>query len=31
DGGLWGRGIGNGVRKIASVPEVYSDFIFVVI
>ncbi|CEM60810.1 putative lipid II flippase FtsW [Treponema phagedenis] len=30
-GGLWGMGIGNGIRKIASVPEVYSDFIFVVL
>ena len=29
-GGVWGRGLGNGVRKIASVPEIYSDFIFVV-
>lgn len=29
-GGLWGQGLGNGVRKIASVPEIYSDFIFVV-
>ncbi|UTC65887.1 MULTISPECIES: putative lipid II flippase FtsW [unclassified Treponema] len=30
NGGLWGQGLGNGVRKIASVPEIYSDFIFVV-
>ncbi len=30
-GGLWGLGVGNGVRKIASVPEIYSDFIFVVL
>lgn len=29
-GGLWGRGLGNGVRKISSIPYVYSDFIFVV-
>lgn len=29
-GGLWGRGIGQGVRKISGVPYVYSDFIFVV-
>ncbi|AGT44595.1 putative lipid II flippase FtsW [Treponema pedis] len=29
-GGLFGQGLGNGVRKIASVPEIYSDFIFVV-
>jgi cell division protein FtsW len=27
-GAFWGRGIGHGVRKIASVPEVQSDFIF---
>ncbi|MFQ3547647.1 MAG: FtsW/RodA/SpoVE family cell cycle protein, partial [Termitinemataceae bacterium] len=27
-GGLWGKGIGQGVRKIASIPEVHSDFIF---
>ena len=27
-GGFWGRGIGQGTRKIASVPEVHSDFIF---
>ena len=30
DGGFWGRGIGNGIRKIASIPEVQSDFIFAV-
>ncbi len=29
-GGVLGQGLGNGVRKIASVPEIYSDFIFVV-
>ncbi|MGP1594421.1 MAG: putative lipid II flippase FtsW [Treponema sp.] len=29
-GGLWGRGLGNGIHKISSVPEIYSDFIFVV-
>lgn len=29
-GGLWGAGLGNGLQKISSVPEVYSDFIFVV-
>ncbi|MEL3906295.1 MAG: putative lipid II flippase FtsW [Treponema sp.] len=28
--GLWGAGLGNGVHKISSVPEIYSDFIFVV-
>jgi cell division protein FtsW len=27
-GGLWGKGLGQGTRKIASVPEVHSDFIF---
>ncbi|MCL2880455.1 MAG: FtsW/RodA/SpoVE family cell cycle protein, partial [Treponema sp.] len=27
-GSLWGKGIGQGTRKIASVPEVHSDFIF---
>jgi cell division protein FtsW len=27
-GGFWGKGIGHGTRKIASVPEIYSDFIF---
>jgi cell division protein FtsW len=27
-GGFWGKGIGQGTRKIASVPEVQSDFIF---
>jgi cell division protein FtsW len=27
-GGFWGRGLGGGVRKIASVPEVQADFIF---
>jgi cell division protein FtsW len=27
-GGFWGKGIGNGIRKVASVPEVQSDFIF---
>jgi len=28
--GMWGAGMGNGVHKISSVPEIYSDFIFVV-
>ena len=28
-GGLFGTGLGNGVHKISSVPEIYSDFIFV--
>jgi cell division protein FtsW len=27
-GGFWGKGIGLGTRKIASVPEIHSDFIF---
>jgi len=29
-GSLWGSGLGNGVHKISSIPEIYSDFIFVV-
>lgn len=29
-GGLLGTGLGNGLQKISSVPEIYSDFIFVV-
>jgi cell division protein FtsW len=27
-GGFWGKGIGEGTRKVASVPEIHSDFIF---
>jgi cell division protein FtsW len=27
-GGFWGKGMGYGTRKIASVPEIHSDFIF---
>jgi len=27
-GGLWGKGIGEGTRKISSIPEIHSDFIF---
>ena len=27
-GGFWGKGLGQGTRKIASVPEIHSDFIF---
>ncbi|MDR0323305.1 MAG: putative lipid II flippase FtsW [Treponema sp.] len=27
-GGFWGKGIGEGTRKIASVPEIHCDFIF---
>lgn len=30
EGGFWGRGIGNGIKKISSIPEVQSDFIFAV-
>ena len=26
--GFWGKGIGEGTRKLASIPEVHSDFIF---
>ena len=26
--GFWGKGIGEGTRKIASIPEIQSDFIF---
>jgi cell division protein FtsW len=26
--GLWGKGIGEGSRKLASIPEIHSDFIF---
>jgi cell division protein FtsW len=26
--GFWGKGIGEGTRKIASIPEIHSDFIF---
>lgn len=29
-GGVLGTGLGNGLQKISSVPEIYSDFIFVV-
>jgi cell division protein FtsW len=27
-GGFWGKGIGHGIRKVSSVPEIQSDFIF---
>jgi cell division protein FtsW len=27
-GGLWGKGLGQGTRKIASVPEISNDFVF---
>lgn len=30
EGGFWGRGLGNGIKKISSIPEVQSDFIFAV-
>lgn len=30
EGGFWGRGLGNGIRKVSSIPEVQSDFIFAV-
>jgi len=26
--GLWGKGIGEGTRKLASIPEIHSDFVF---
>jgi cell division protein FtsW len=27
-GGFWGKGLGQGTRKIANVPEIHSDFVF---
>jgi cell division protein FtsW len=27
-GGFWGKGLGEGTRKLASIPEIHSDFIF---
>ena len=30
EGHFWGRGLGSGIRKVASIPEVQSDFIFAV-
>jgi len=27
-GGFWGKGLGQGTRKLSSIPEVHSDFIF---
>jgi cell division protein FtsW len=30
-GGFWGRGLGNGVRKLGGLPEAHSDFIFAVL
>lgn len=29
-GGFWGKGLGGGVRKLGSIPYIYSDFVFVV-
>lgn len=31
DGGLWGVGIGRSVRKLGSLPEAHSDFVFAVL
>ncbi|MCA1753314.1 MAG: putative lipid II flippase FtsW [Spirochaeta sp.] len=31
DGGLWGVGIGRSVRKLGSIPEAHSDFVFAVL
>ncbi len=28
NGGLWGQGLGNGLKKLGGLPEVHSDFIF---
>ena len=30
-GGIWGRGLGRGLRKMGSLPEAHSDFIFAVV
>ena len=30
EGEFWGRGLGNGIKKLSSIPEVQSDFIFAV-
>lgn len=30
EGDFWGRGLGNGIKKLSSIPEVQSDFIFAV-
>jgi len=27
-GGFWGKGLGHGTRKVSSIPEIHSDFIF---
>ncbi|MBN1409903.1 MAG: putative lipid II flippase FtsW [Spirochaetales bacterium] len=31
NGGLWGRGLGRGIKKLGILPEAYSDYIFAVI
>ena len=28
NGGVWGMGLGNGIKKLGGLPEVYSDFVF---
>ncbi|MCF7928047.1 MAG: putative lipid II flippase FtsW [Spirochaetales bacterium] len=30
-GGLWGRGVGAGIKKLGSLPEAHSDFVFSVL
>ena len=30
-GGLWGRGMGKGIKKLGGLPEAHSDFIFAVV
>jgi len=30
-GGLWGRGLGRGIKKLGGLPEAHSDFIFAVV
>lgn len=30
-GGLWGRGMGSGIRKLGGLPEAHSDFVFAVV
>ncbi|WP_455381477.1 putative lipid II flippase FtsW [Salinispira pacifica] len=31
NGGLWGRGIGESVRKLGGLPEAHSDFVFAIV
>jgi cell division protein FtsW len=31
NGGLWGRGLGKGIKKLGGLPEAHSDFIFAVV